>query len=65
MPAELDPLAIPEGAIITAINGVGVMNAKTLLATTRTLLESLAPPRKLMVEYVHDGKPHAVEYHVM
>lgn len=65
VPADLAPLAIPEGAIITAVNGVAVMNATTLLSTAKTLIESLPHPRKLLVEYVHDGKPKAVEYHLM
>ena len=63
VPETLAPLAIPEGAIITRLNGAPILNAKMLLATTTALVKA-GLPRKLLVEYVSDGKPRAVEYQV-
>lgn len=63
VPESLAPLAIPEGAVITRINGAPILNAKMLLATTTALVKA-GLPRKLLVEYVTDGKTRAVEYQV-
>ncbi|MCR9245997.1 MAG: hypothetical protein NXI31_13275 [bacterium] len=64
VPEALEPLAIPVGAVITAVNGAGIANAKTLLATTKMFLEARGRPQKLLVEYSLKGKTHAVEYRV-
>ena len=65
MPDELEPLAIPRGAIITSLNGAMVHDAESLLQTATRLIESLGTPRKLLVEYVVEGKRKAVEYRIM
>jgi hypothetical protein len=62
VPDELKPLAIPAGAIITAVNGLGVSDAATLLRTVRRQLEIAKHPRSLILEYLRDGTTHAVEY---
>jgi hypothetical protein len=65
IPEALKALALPAGAVITAVNGVVVRDAASLLQTTRQQLEQLAHPRKLMVEYVRGDSLHAVEYRVL
>lgn len=65
VPDELKPLAIPTGAIITAVNGVNVFDAASLLRIVREQLAAMRHPRKLLVEYVLAGKSHAVEYRVL
>ena len=60
---ELQPLGLPAGAVITAVNGAPVKDGPALLS----LLERhLAPPlpRKLLVEFVADGESKAIEYRV-
>lgn len=60
---DLQPLGLPAGAVITAVNGAPVKDGRSLLA----LLERhLAPPlpRKLLVEFVADGESKAIEYRV-
>ena len=64
VPEALTPLAIPEGAIILRMNGAPILNAKTLLSTTKAFLEA-GIPRRLIVEYVVDDEERAVEYRVM
>ncbi|MBL9076717.1 MAG: hypothetical protein JNL08_04385 [Planctomycetes bacterium] len=64
VPEALQPLAIPAGAVITAVNGVQVTDAASLLRTLQRLLDQPGP-RKLMVDYVRGDKPHAVEYRVL
>lgn len=65
VPEALKPLAIPPGAVVLAINGVGVRDAASLLATATALLQAGRPPRKLMVELLVDGERRAVEYRVL
>ncbi|MBM3973704.1 MAG: hypothetical protein FJ301_06340 [Planctomycetes bacterium] len=65
VPDTLKPLAIPAGAVIMSVNGVGVRDAASLLATLTQLLQAGRPPRKLMVELLIDGKAHAIEYRVL
>ncbi|MCA8977150.1 MAG: hypothetical protein KDC98_20675 [Planctomycetes bacterium] len=65
VPAELEPLAIPKGAIITTVNGTPVRDAKSLLQTAGDLILKLPHPRTLFVEYVLDDVTHAVEYRIM
>lgn len=65
VPDELKALAIPTGAVITTVNGVAVTDAASLLATTREQLQRLGHPRRLLVEYVLQGEPHAVEYRLL
>jgi hypothetical protein len=64
VPELLKPLAIPVNAIVTLVNGVVVTDGPSLLATVKSQLELAKHPRTLFVEYVLDGKPHAVEYRV-
>lgn len=65
VPAALKPLAIPQGAVITAVNGAGVRDAASLLATLTQLLQAGKPPRKLMVDLLVDGEPRAIEFRVL
>ncbi len=65
VPAELQPLALPAGAVITTVNGVQVTDAASLLRTTRELLRTLPHPRRLFVEYVRGEQTHAIEYRVL
>ncbi len=65
VPDVLKPLAIPAGAVVTTVNGVGVSNAKTLLNTLREQLARKVYPNVLFVEYVRGEETHAVEYRVM
>ncbi|MBL8754802.1 MAG: hypothetical protein JNK15_15970 [Planctomycetes bacterium] len=65
VPAELKPLAVPAGAVITAVNGTMVLDAKSLLAAVDTQLQLQKKPRRLFVEYVLDGESRAVEYRLM
>ena len=65
VPDELAPLAIPAGAVITAVNGALVHDAATLLATVRAQLERQRSPRKVIVEYLLRGETRAIEYRVM
>ncbi|MBL8730628.1 MAG: hypothetical protein JNM25_19580 [Planctomycetes bacterium] len=62
VPDELQALAIPAGAVITTVNGVGVTDAASLLAAVQRQLEVLKHPRRLFVEYVRDDAAHVVEY---
>jgi len=62
LPEALKALAIPQGAVITSINGVNVTDAASLKATVLELLDKLGHPRRLFVEYVSGGDRHAIEY---
>ncbi len=64
VPAALAPLAIPAEAVITSINGVTVDSAASLLTVARKLCQR-ARPTRLLVEYVREGRRHAVEYRLM
>ncbi|MCK5945045.1 MAG: hypothetical protein KAI24_23860 [Planctomycetes bacterium] len=64
VPDALKPLAIPAEAVITAVNGVTILDAESLVATARKQLKRPRPTR-VFVEYVHRGKAHAIEYRVM
>lgn len=65
VPAELEALAIPDGAVITTINGSPIASADELAQTVKTLLDKLKHPRVLTVEFVVDGALHAVEYRIL
>lgn len=65
VPDELKPLAIPKGAVITTVNGVGVTDGASLLKVVRQQLDLQKHPRTLFVEYVRDGGMHAVEYRLL
>jgi hypothetical protein len=65
VPEALLPLAIPKGAVITAVDGLPVTDAASLLRTVGQRLELPGRPRALLVEYVLDGKTKAVEYRVL
>lgn len=64
LPDELKPLAIPVESVITTVNGVATPNAELLLRTIREQLALQKHPRRLIVEYVLKGAPHAVEYRI-
>ena len=67
VPADLEILALPEGAVITAVNGVPLSTTDSL----QKLFAKLFPTdrdittRRLMVEYVFEGANHAIEYRVL
>ena len=65
MPKELAPLAIPAQAIVTSVNGVAVIDAKSLLSTVTQQLQALRHPRKLFVEYLVNGEQRAIEYRLL
>ncbi|MCA8964435.1 MAG: hypothetical protein H6838_02185 [Planctomycetes bacterium] len=65
VPDELQPLAIPAGAVITTINGSPVGSAAEVATTVGNLLDKLKHPRVLVVEYVLDGISHAIEYRIL
>lgn len=64
VPDELKALAIPEGAVITMVNGLPVTDAKSLLQHVLQQIESKKHPRVLMVEYVHQDAQKAIEYRI-
>jgi len=64
VPDALKPLAIPLGAVITAVNGLPVTETAGLLQLLRGQLRQLKRPSGLVVEYVLDGAQHAVEYRI-
>ena len=67
VPADLEILALPAGAVITSVNGVPLSTADSL----QKLFAKLFPTdrdittRRLMVEYVFEGANHAIEYRVL
>ncbi len=65
VPDELQPLAIPVGAVITTINGAPVGTAAEVAATVGNLLDKLKHPRVLVVEYLFDGESRAIEYRIL
>lgn len=68
IPDKLVPLAIPIDATITNVNGIPIGSAQDLLATVTKIVKQkarLAHPARLMVEYVIEGKTHAVEFRIM
>lgn len=64
VPDELKALAIPAGATVVAVNGIGVSDAASLLRTVREQIAVQRHPRRLFVEFVRDGSDHAVEYRI-
>lgn len=58
-PDPLDRLAIPVGAVITAINGRPVGDSRELLELIRDEAEHKL---QFLVEYVHDGRVMAIEF---
>ncbi len=64
VPDALKPLAIPVKAVVTMVNGIAITDGPGLLEAVRSQLELGKHPRTLFVEYVLDGKPHAIEYRV-
>lgn len=70
LPEELNVLAIPVDATITAVNGVPTGSAQVLLKTVTKILKKQAnakvhAPVRMMVEYVRKGQSHAIEYRIM
>jgi hypothetical protein len=65
VPDDLKPLAIPVGAVITAVNGVQIDSSASALRTVQTELARRKHPRNLLVEYVLDDVSHAVEYRIL
>jgi hypothetical protein len=65
VPAALRVLAIPAGAVITTVNGVGVSDARSVLRVGEQQLRAQGHPRQLFVEYVLDGSARAIEYRIM
>lgn len=65
VPEALVPLRIPQGAVITAVNGAVVRDGKELLAEIRRQLATLRTPKKILVEYFVGGEPRAVEYRLL
>lgn len=65
VPDGLKALAIPAGAVITAINGSPIEGSASLLRTIKEQLALLKHPRNLLVEYVLDGSSRAVEYRIL
>ena len=64
VPDALVQLAIQKGSVITSVNGAPVGSAQELLAII--IKQSKAKkPRRVMVEYVLKGQPHAIEYRIM
>jgi hypothetical protein len=72
VPAELEVLRIPVGAIVTAINGTPVVDlaqVKKALASAFETRDASGGTRQLsagrvVVDYMLDGKPRAMEYRV-
>jgi len=64
VPDALAQLAIPEGSVITSINGAPINSAQGLLATIIKQSEAKRP-RRVMVEYVLKGQSRAIEYRIM
>ena len=76
VPEELEVLQIPVGAVITAVNGVPVNDGPHLLEVIASLfvmnerVKGTPKPRqisrrKLIVEFLADGKTRAIEYRVL
>lgn len=65
VPEPLRVLAIPVGAVITTVNGVGVSDARSVLRVGEQQLRAQGHPRQLFVEYVLDGAARAIEYRIM
>ena len=68
LPDKLAPLAIPIDATITNVNGIPIGSAQDLLATVKKIVKGKARPQhaaRLMVEYVLEGKTHAIEFRIM
>jgi sulfur carrier protein ThiS len=65
VPDELKQLSIPAESIITMVNGAQVTDAATMLATVREQLLHMGHPRRMFVDYLFRGAPHAVEYRLM
>jgi hypothetical protein len=65
VPDDLKALAIPKGAVITSVNGVGITDAASLLRAVREQLRASKAPHTLFVEYRNGGEQHAIEYRVL
>lgn len=64
VPEALKLLALQKGAVITAVNGASVSTAADLLKVVTK--QAKAPkPRRLILEYMQKGLPHAIEYRIM
>ena len=72
VPDSLKALQLPDGAVITALNGTPVDDGKKLLA----LIEAAVAPHRdragrvvnpqpsLLLEFAHDGTKKAIEYRI-
>lgn len=65
VPDELKELAIPKGAVITAVNGVPVDDSAKLLRAVQSQLKVAKHPRVLFIDYVLEQAPRVVEYRIM
>lgn len=73
VPDELKVLQLPEGAVVTSVNGTPVEDGGKLLALIEQNLELrrdrsgrvLNRQRSLLVEFLHDGETKAVEFRVL
>ncbi len=65
LPNELKALALPTGAVITAVNGVAVADAAALLATIEAQLQAQKKQARLFVDYVLQGEARAIEYRLL
>ena len=65
VPDELKELAIPKGAVITAVNGVPVDDSASLLRAVQSQLKVAKHPRVLFFDYVLEQKPRVVEYRIL
>lgn len=72
LPDGLKVLQLPDGAVITALNGEPVDDGQRLLQQIERALQlrqdksgrTLNPTRSLLVEYLHEDEPKAIEYRV-
>ena len=65
VPDALKELAIPKGAVITAVNGVPVDDSAKLLRAVQSQLKVAKHPRVLFIDYVLEQAPRVVEYRIM
>lgn len=72
VPRDLADLRMPDGAVITAVNGTPVRDAEQLLELLEDMFvvgsgaaQRTVSRRSLLVEFVLDGEPRAIEYRVM
>lgn len=62
LPAPLDQLGLPLQAVLVRVNATPVASAAEVLQAVEAALARKAP---ILVEYVHEGREHAIEYRVI